>query len=82
VIDDLTRPDAREDVILLGEPIGRNDHRDVTSHRFGHRPAEHPLGPPIPRRDDTIEPLGDEGFVRGVDDRGETGLRFVLRRGA
>ena len=78
VVDPFTSPDARDDIVFLRKPLLRNDQRDVPAHRLGLGPAEHALGSPIPRRNDAVERLADDGVVRGVHDRAEPSLHELV----
>ena len=69
--DRLTGADACEDQFFFGLPVGRNDHADRLADRLGGGVAEHPLGRPIPRRDDAVQILADDRVVRRFDDRHE-----------
>ena len=77
VVDPFASPQAREDIVFLREPLLRNNQRDALAHRLGLGPAEHALGGLIPRRNDAVKGLTDDGIVRGRDDRAQTGRRQV-----
>jgi hypothetical protein len=42
------------------------------SNRFGGRAAEHSFGGRVPRGDDAVESLADDGVVRRIDDRAKS----------
>src|SRR6185369_2249272 len=77
--------DAVDDLDFFASAILRDDQADVLADGLVRRIAEHPLGGPVPRRDDALEGLGDDRIVRRIDDRGQTrrrdlaGLDWVSR---
>src|SRR5256714_1570197 len=71
VIDDLAAPDAGQDVVLFGTPLGWNDQGNVPTDRLARREAEHPLGGGVPRHDHAVEALAHNGVVGGIDDGGQ-----------
>jgi hypothetical protein len=71
----LARPG--EHLPLLVEAILGDDQRDVAADRLGGAVAEHSLGRRVPRRDDAVERLADDGVGRGVDDGGQSPLGGV-----
>ena len=58
-----------QDVLLLGEPFGRDEKRDGLADGLRGGVTEHSFGRPIPRGDDTVEILADDGVIRKFDDR-------------
>ena len=44
-----------------------NQHADRLPDRLRFLVTEHPLGGRVPRRDDAVEVLGDDGVVGGLD---------------
>ena len=62
---------AGDDVIFLGETVGRDDQRDVAADRLGRAIPEQALGAGVPALNDAIERLADDRVVRRLDDRRE-----------
>ena len=59
----------------------RNDDADRLPDRFRGRIAEHALGGGIPRQDDPVQILADDGVIRRIDDLGEMPWRKIVGRG-
>ena len=55
-------------------------HRDGPAHGLGRRIAEQPLGASIPRGDDAVEILADDGVFRRLDDRRQSECGIWKRR--
>ena len=68
----------REDHVFFGLPIGGNDHPDRLADRFRGGVAEHPFGGAVPRRDDAVQVLADDGVVGRFDDPGEMAKPDVI----
>ena len=62
---------AGENLQLLVEPVGRDQHRHRPAHRLVGRVAEQPHGAAVPRRDDAVAVLAVDRVVGGFDDGGE-----------
>src|SRR5262249_9621978 len=76
--DRLSSSNPRQDHVFFGEPLPRNDDRDRLADRFGRRVPEYPFGAAVPRGDNAIQVLADDGIVGGLDDRGKS-LRGAIR---
>ena len=66
-----TRSPAAEplqDRALLVQPLRRDDQGDRLADGLVGRVAEEPLGPGVPRADDAVERLADDGVVGRLDD--------------
>jgi hypothetical protein len=72
VVDALAAADAREDRILLADAIRRDHERDGPAQCLGGRIAEQLFGAAVPRRDDAVEILADDGVFGRLDDRCES----------
>ena len=68
VRDRLARADARQDDVFFGLAVRRDDHPNRPADGFGRRVAEHPLGGPVPGRDDAVQILADDRVVGRFDD--------------
>ena len=65
-----------ENTVLFVLAVRWNDEPDRPSNGFRRLISEHPLGRRIPRRDDAIQVLSDDGIGRRVDDRCESDRRL------
>jgi hypothetical protein len=64
MINGLARSNARQDSVFLGLAIVGNDHPNGTANRLRGCIPKHPFGRVIPRSDDAIQILADDGVVR------------------
>ena len=55
--------EAGEDVKFLGPSIVGNDQKNVLADGLGRRVAEELLRRPVPRGDDAVQRLADDGIV-------------------
>ncbi len=78
VRDRLAGPDARQDHVFFGLPIGGNDHADRLADGFGGGVAEHAFGRAVPGGDDAVQILADDGIVGRFDDAGEMSKPDVI----
>jgi hypothetical protein len=76
----LAARESAEHQIFLGLPVLRDDHPDRLADRFLGCVAEHPLRRPVPRRDDAVEVLADDGVVGGINDAREMTEPEVVRK--
>ena len=65
-----------KNLLLLLQPVQRNDKRDGLANRFLRRPAEKTLRAGVPRLNDAIQVLADDGIVGGFDNRSKLDLRI------
>src|SRR5436190_17413841 len=77
MVDLLATPDVADDVVFLGLSLRRDDAPDrLADHLLGGE-AEQPLRPRVPRGDDAVQRLADDGVVARLDDRREAlGLKM------
>src|SRR5436190_23641983 len=68
MFDSLTGSKAPQNVTLLVVQFRRDDHRDRLAYGLALCISEHPLGSGVPRRDHTVESLGDDRVIRGLHD--------------
>ena len=54
VLDPLSGLQAGDDLVFLGDALGRDDQRDVAAHRLLGGVAEEPLGAGVPALDDAV----------------------------
>ena len=84
MVDAPPGPQARDDLVLLAEALGRDHQRDVAADRLLGGVAEQPLGGRVPALDRAVERLADDRVVGRFDDRRElarreqSGLLLVL----
>jgi hypothetical protein len=71
VVDPLSRLEARDDLLFLGDAIWRDDERDVAADSLLRGIAEQPLGAVVPGSDGSVERLAHDRVVGGRDDRRE-----------
>ena len=64
VVDLLALAEAGEDLNFLRPSIVRNDQENVLADGLGRRVAKESLRRPVPRRDDAVQRLADDGIVR------------------
>jgi hypothetical protein len=64
-------------LVFLGAQILRDNQHNLLSHRLSLGPSEQALGGLIPRGNDAVKRLTDDGIVRESDDRAQTGRRQV-----
>ena len=72
VVDLLAGANLGEDHVFFVLQFLGNQHANGLPDRLGCGVAEHTLGGRIPRHDDAVEILRDDGIVGRFDDRGET----------
>ncbi len=77
VADGLTGTDLAKDEVFLVLSVGGNDHANRPADRLGSGVAKHPLGRCIPRLDDAVQVLADDGVVGRVDDLREMAKRQI-----
>ena len=77
VLDALSATDAVENLRLLLDGFGRNQHGDGPADRLGWTVAEQASRPGIPRLHDAIEILADDRVVGRLDDGREASLRLI-----
>jgi hypothetical protein len=63
VRDPFARSNAPEDHVLLGLPIGRNDHANRLADRFRCGVAKHAFSRTIPGGDDAVQVLADDRVI-------------------
>ena len=78
MVDPFAAPDAGQDLVFLLLPVVGDDAADRLADHLGRGVAEHPLGGRVPRGDDAVQVLADDGVVARIDDRGEA-QRIPLR---
>ena len=71
MFDPLSGFQACNNVVFLGDALGRDDKRDMAADGLLGGVTEQPLGGRIPALDDTVEGLTDNGIIRGFNDRRE-----------
>ena len=76
VISALTPAQPGKNHLLFALAVIRNDQQNGPADRLGRGVAEQTLGTAVPRRNDAVERLADDGVVRGRDDRREQLLRW------
>src|ERR1051325_6080269 len=81
MLDDPAGADARDDVVFFVLAVVGNDRADRAAVHFRRGIAEHPLRRGVPRRDDAVEILADDGVVRGLNNRGQQRLVRSRRYG-
>ncbi len=67
----LAAADARDDFGFLVGAVGRDELRDIPADDLARGIAKDPFGAPVPADNGAVEPLADDGVVRGLDDRGQ-----------
>ena len=67
-------PDLTQNRRLFVLQFRRNDGQDRTANDFVGRVTKHPLGCGIPVRNDTVEILGNNGIVGGIDNGSESSM--------
>jgi hypothetical protein len=60
-----------EDLVQLSLTLLRDEKGDVAADRFAGAIAVEELSGRVPRQDRAVEPLGDNGIVRRLNDGGE-----------
>ena len=78
VLDRTAGPQAGDDLLLLGDPVRRDDEGDVAADRLSGRVAEQPLRGRVPALHDSVQRLADDGVVRGLHDRRQQARRQQL----
>ena len=61
--DRLTGSDACQHHVFFALPIGRDEHANGLADGLSGGVAEHAFGRPIPRRDDAVQILADDGVI-------------------
>src|ERR1035441_5356533 len=67
MLNALATADARQNVGLLTGPLRGQQHLDWLAYSFGVRIPEYLLSPGIPRVDGSVQPLGNDGVLGGID---------------
>ncbi len=75
MLDALAAPQACEDAVLFGLPVGRNQHAHRAAHQLRGRVAEQALRGRVARLDHAVEVLRDDRVVCRRHDRREIRLR-------
>ena len=68
----------RDDLVFLGDALGRDDQGDVPADGLRGGVAEQPLGAGVPALNDAVQRLADDGVVGRLDDRREQAGRQQL----
>src|SRR5580765_5121817 len=71
--------DLAEHMFLFGEPVSWDDEGDRLADDLCGGVTEHSLGRQIPRGDDPVQILADNGIVRKLDNRRQAARRSVQR---
>src|SRR5690606_30865990 len=67
VLDASPGPDSREDLVLLGVPLRRNQHVDRPPYELLRGVAEDPLAALVARADHSVQVLRDDRVGRRLD---------------
>jgi hypothetical protein len=73
MVDALSRADPLDDPGFLVVQFRRDDRGDVLADDLRGQVAENPGGTAVPRLDDAVQGLADDGVIRRFDDGGEQG---------
>ena len=76
----LTRANLRQNEVFLALANLRNDDANRLADRLRSCVAKHALGGCIPRQDDSVQILADDGVIRRIDDLGEMPRRKIVGR--
>ncbi len=71
MLDPLAGLEAGNDLVFLGDPLGRDHEGDMAANGLVGRIAEQVLGRVVPGLNDAVQRLADDRGVRRFDDRRE-----------
>src|SRR4030095_5118239 len=77
MLDALTANDSREDLLLLILTFGWNEYRDRLPDGLVGAVAKQTLSAFVPRQDDALQRLADDGVLRRFNDRRQVGAREI-----
>src|SRR5688572_7184305 len=78
VVDSFALPQAADDHGLFIQTVARNDDRDWLADSFGDGVLEHSFGGGVPRGDDPVDSLADDGVFRRIDNGGEQRMGLLI----